>query len=242
MVLTPADAVVWPTDLEEGAHNWDLAGLQIDPGQTESGAFPVIRTDGGGFWIAALHDVQMRGADSVRAWRAFRVQAVARPLVIRRIETQIAPFPVINGERITSIDQLPHNPDETFFSDGSGYYQPVIIAEAEVAAAQYAVEMQIRFQRGGPLLGGECFSVYHTDEGHRLHEIGSAVQDEDDPELWTITFLPPLRGAVEIGQFIDFDRPRCTMRLLHPGAMNLRKEVYPFGRQQAVFVEHFFYQ
>jgi hypothetical protein len=57
-----------------------------------------------------------------------------------------------------------------------------------------------------PLIGGELFSVEHAAWGWRVYRITRIDGD-------VITFRPPLREAMAAGAALEFDTPRCQMRL-----------------------------
>jgi hypothetical protein len=53
----------------------------------------------------------------------------------------------------------------------------------------------------------------------------------------TITFNPPLREAVASGTALEFDQPRCKMRLANPGSMDLQVQPWTFNSASVEFVE-----
>jgi hypothetical protein len=52
-----------------------------------------------------------------------------------------------------------------------------------------------------------------------------------------VTFNPPLREAVVDGTQIEFDEPRCTMKLVNAGAMDLNLTVLPNSTATVKLVE-----
>jgi hypothetical protein len=55
----------------------------------------------------------------------------------------------------------------------------------------------------------------------------------------TVTFMPPLRQATPDGTVIEFDRPRCTMRLAKTSSMDLSVAPWTFNTASVDFVEAF---
>ena len=53
----------------------------------------------------------------------------------------------------------------------------------------------------------------------------------------TITFNPPLREPVNNGDALEFDQPRCTMKLVNAAGMDLNVTTWPFSLATAKFIE-----
>jgi hypothetical protein len=225
-----------PSLLRERSTRWALTGNTITPGQTSAGAFPVARMDGGGLWVAELGNVVLSTADHIRTWRAIAAAADggAEPIIVPSCDKLTFPAPLVDGEPVYSWGDIPHS-DGTLFSDGSGYYLPVVEAEAASDATLRATTMDITMTVGGELRGGEVFSIEHPTMGWRRYEIASVDEDGD-----TITFRPPLREAVSAGTALEFDQPKCLMRLASGDAMALTLDMRRFGGPSATFVEWFF--
>lgn len=234
------DAVTFPLSLmRELTVEWNLFAGNATPGQTASGAFPSLRLDGGGLWVAKLNQILLVDDDAVRAYRALRIAARggARALYVPRHET-VQPWPLDeNGRPITTYGDIPWD-DEVLFDDDTGWDQPVIDCITVGSAALRATTLALRFIYGGPLRGGEVFSILHAAQGWRLYEI-EAVEINDDGDS-VVTFSPPLREAVADETQVEFDQPRCTMKLLSPDAMNFTLQTFPNDRPTAQFIETFF--
>ena len=97
--------------------------------------------------------------------------------------------------------------DGATFSDGSGYGQDYTGATLAAAATMNATQIQIRLGGGLILIPGMRFST--PDD--RLHEIDEVVAQ--DGEIWTVRILPWLRADYAAGTVLNFDAPRCRMRL-----------------------------
>lgn len=230
--------------LTERSHSWNLIGVVATAGQTGSSFAPIVRSDGGGFWTCSMTDVELagkgttaRGRDrqkiSTLLWRAVRqaCDGGANNIVVPRNDSLFRPWPA--SASISDYEDIAHA-DDALFSDGSGYEQPVINIVSGPAALR-ATAISIRVDVGSDLVGGEAFSIDHETVGWRMYEIASV--DYTDSTHATITFNPPLREAISDGTYLEFDRPRCTMRLAAPSSMDLTVAPWTFNRGSVDFVE-----
>jgi hypothetical protein len=232
--------------LREKSHSWNLAGTAATPGQTSKSVAPFVRTDGGGFWTCVMSDVSLSGAPglvgrdrqkiSTLLWRA--IQNIAdggvTPIVVPRNDAMFRPWPA--GISPTGAIDLAHS-DGAFFSDGAGFYQPTIDITADAADLR-ATSLDITVNYAGELMGGESFSIDHLTMGWRMYYIGTVFMD-DATSSGTINILPPLREAIAPGTRLEFDRPRCTMRLAKPDSMDLTVVPWTFNSASVDFVEAF---
>lgn len=164
-------------------------------------------------------------------WRAVRqvCDGGVNPIVVPRNDALFRPWPV--GVAQGDPSAILHS-DDTTFNDGTGYYQSVIDITCDGGAALRATSMDIAINVGDDLVGGESFSVLHLNMGWRLYEIATVDGS-------TITFLPPLREAIADGTQLEFDRPRCVMRLANPNSMDLSISPWTFNQASVQFVETF---
>lgn len=228
--------------LRERQHSWNLLGVAATPGVTMDSAATYVRTDGGGFWSCVMNDISLSGPGQGRErqrtstllWRAVRqvCDGGVNRIVVWRNDALFIPYPAGVARVVTA----PHS-DGSPFSDGSEYYQSEIDINCDGGAALRATSMDITINRAAPLIGGESFSIHHEVAGWRLYEIATVDTDEDDETSATITFRPPLREAILDGAELEFDRPRCTMRLANPGAMDLVVRPWTFNAANVEFVE-----
>lgn len=214
--------------LVENSHDWNIVGNTATAGQT-IGASVDVRSDGGGLWQAKLNNIRFKDRNDTLLWRAIRQVANGGivPIIVYRRDTTWAPFPT------DPLGSVSHS-DGASFSDGSGYYTSVIDVTSNGAALR-ATTMTLNLISCSPLQGGECFSINHPTFGWRLYEIGTAVDNGDGTT--TVSFNPPLREAVTSGTEIEFDRPRCLMKLANSSAMDLNNTTYPFSLASVTFVE-----
>lgn len=230
-----------PILLREASNEWNLVGNQITPGQTASGVMPSIRTDGGGLWVAAIEQSLLgisgltKRFDDHRAYRAIRglANGGASQIVVPRVDV-IQPWPIVGGVEVKSYGDIPFD-DGTLFDDGTGWSQPVIVSETVAGAALRATSLRLNMIYSSDLRGGEDFSINNPTAGWRLHEISTAVLGDDG--YWTVNFLPPLREAIDSGVDIEFDLPRCLMRMQTMAAMNYKLSAPYLASPSLSFIE-----
>lgn len=217
---------------------WELSGMTLSGGQTASGVMPVARIDGGGLWKSTLTAVGVYTADRRRAFRAFSAIADggAQPIILPCIETYDAPWPIVNGAPQRSLPASPHS-DGSTFSDGSSYDNSMIEAKVTVAAILRATSLTVQMIAGDAFHGGEKFAIDHPNNRWRLYSVRTAVQNTDG--TWALTFRPPLREAVSLGTFLEFDRPKSVMRLATADAMDVEFETFWRGSPTVSFIEAF---
>lgn len=231
--------------LREKTHSWNLLGTASAPGQTATNVALLVRSDGGGFWSCTMSDVSLgantmnvgkaRQRDATLLWRSVRqiCDGGVNAMVVPRNDALFRPWPagLAQGEP----GDIAHS-DNTLFSDGTGYYQSTISATA-AAADLRDTTLNLTLLQCGQLLGGESFSIHHQSVGWRLYEVATVVYS--DASHAQVTFLPPLRADILDGTEIEFDRPRCTMRLAAPNAMDLTVAPWTFNSSSAQFIEAF---
>lgn len=227
-------AIVFPRKLlMETDHDWNLSGIEMNAGRGTYSPSVSVRTDGGGFWTASLNNIRFPDTTYTLLWRALR-QATSNgvvPFVVPRNDTSFAPLP--NG---AELGPLPHS-DGAFFDDKTGYYQPAIDIEIATDAALRATTLVLAINSSAPLIGGEAFSIEHSTMGWRMYEIATVEVSGDIQPYAVVTFNPPLREAVTAGTYVEFDRPRCIMKLLDAKAMDLNVTTYPFSLVSVKFIE-----
>jgi hypothetical protein len=234
--------------LAEKSHSWNLVGVAATPGVTAASVATIIRSDGGGFWQASMLDVQLGlgknlvGKERIRVttllWRAVRqvCNGGVNAMVVWRNDTLFRPWPFGVAQGIGGAGAgIPHD-DDALFDDGAGYSQSIINISA-AAAPLRATALGITITYAGALQGGECFSINHPTMGWRLYEI--ATVNMLTPATAIITFHPPLREAITDGTVLEFDRPRCVMRLGSPSSMNLSIVPWTFNQASVDWVETF---
>ena len=224
--------------LKEAKMMWELEGSTLQSGPTASGQTPVYRSDGGGRWKSELSDISLWTPTHRRVWRAMTTicDGGAQPIIVPVTETIDAPWPVVGGQLQRSTPDLAHS-DNTFFSDGTGFGENVINATLYLDVALRDTTVFLTFSTGGPPMGGEYFSVNHPISRWRLYRIGTVRPFGST--VWQCTIKPPFREAIGAGADVEFDHPRCVMRLAETNSLDTTLEPYFFGRPSAAFVEAF---
>lgn len=214
--------------LREQSVYWDIVGNVISGGRTGIDAAPLVRTDGGGLIVAKLASISLRTAQQVRAWRALSalLDGGATPFVLPMCDKRYMPAPVIGGVTLYGYPDVSHD-DETAFDDDSGYSQPAVVANVVASAALRATSMAIHFSVGSALQGGEWFAIEHPTMGWRAYLIGSVTINSGNNSV--VTFRPPLREAVTADTPIEFDQPKCIMRLARPDSMRAALDLRRVG-------------
>lgn len=231
--------------LREKRHSWNLLGVAATPGQTAKSVATLVRSDGGGFWSCSMSDISLSGGRGLTGrdrqrvttllWRAVRqiCDGGINAIIVPRNDALFRPWP--EGLSQTAGLDIAHS-DGSLFGDDTGYDQPVIDIVAGAASLR-ATSIDIGINYAGELIGGEAFSIIHPTMGWRMYEI--ATVDYTDDDAATITFMPPLREAIAAGTPLEFDRPRCLMRLGATNSMDLNINPWTFNSASVDFVETF---
>ena len=216
------------------SEQWDMVGGVISGSSRTAGISQFDDFSSGPIWRASISDLQLLGAEDVLLWRAIRriADGGSGQLIVHRNEIPFAPYP-----QGLSTYSVPYS-DGSHYSDGSQHYQPVITAYT-VTNFVFAGLKQLRFDllQGGPLVGGEVFSIDHPVEGWRMYEISDYSQLTATEYL--ITIEPPLRGNTPIGTPLEFDQPRCVMRAMEIASFDLVIEQFPYGKPSMSLIESF---
>jgi len=196
-------------------------GLTSSGGTSLSGYEDVIRTDGGGFIVAEFSNGETWERQYTLAWRAITeaMDGGANPVIVHFCDRLHQPV----GDRV----DVPHS-DDTPFSDGSLYQSSGASGATLAPAALRATTLRMAIVSQLPLIAGEWFTVVHPNWGERAYRVINIDGD-------TIQFRPPLREAIDTGTYLDFDDPRCRMRL--SGAPSNPTNIGRFQTVTARFVE-----
>jgi hypothetical protein len=221
--------IVWPictlTPSVGGRPNY--MPRNVGGGQSSlSGFMQVVGADAG-IWAVTYQGVPLKNKAQILTWDAIALLLEGRlnPLLVPVWEGSRQPFP----EGSTGYDSIPHS-DDSFFSDGSGYSQPVILATVAADAALRATTISIAVASGDALQPGHYFSI-----GERLYQIRTVVSEESG--VYTVTIRPPLRAAISEDDAVEFDRPHCKMRLTSDDAMQRILDLNRHGRPSVSFIE-----
>jgi hypothetical protein len=205
-------------------------GASTNSGGSLSGLTQFAATAGGFHWEVDLTGVALWTREKTLVWRAIELASDggATGFVVPLCDRIHQPF--ANPKRLTTGFR-----DDAVFSDGALWVADQITAATVGAGALRATSLTISFVGPAPLIGGEKFTVWHPTKGQRLYGVKSLV-DNGDGTL-TIQFRPPLREAMLAGDTLDFDNPRCVMRV--DGDMSAALELLKRGTGAVKFVETF---
>lgn len=218
----------WPRHLFPPVEErWRLMQVALSGPTAVAGVNRFARTDGGGVWVCEMTGIWLRTTAQIKAARALEalLDGGATSIIVPMCETAFAPYP--NGY---SAHLVPHS-DGTPFSDDTLYQGGLIDVTLAEAAALRATSLSVNLTASADLTGGERFSINHPGKSHRPYTVGK-VGD-------TLTIRPPLREATAADTELNFDSPRCVMRLANAeeffGAIRLGR----FSNLSPVFVESF---
>lgn len=188
--------------------DFDVDQALISGGRALNGDEDTIAADGGGRWFADLGDADLYSRDRVMLWRAFKsaIRYGAIPFVFPVCDIRHQPS---NGPASVS------HSDGSSFSDDSLYDSEDCTAELSAGAALRATQITLTMLLGKPLIGGERFTIDHPTMRHRCYQIGLVLAQTATTA--TVQFHPPLREAADAGAPVDFNSPRCVVKL--DGAM-----------------------
>lgn len=215
-----------------------LVGSARTAGRSSSGIIAMSRHDGGGLWQVQFTTRRRIHPDHGRLLHALKAMLAdgARPVSVPFALDYTQPWPTVDGELLTSYGSIPHS-DGSLFSDGSGYFQPVIDVTLAASADLRATELELELAMCGELRGGELFSIDHTDLGDRWYVIKTI--EEQDGESAAVTIEPPLREAAATGTSCNFDMPRCIMQVEGSEGFQVSTDLARVTLATASFVESF---
>ncbi len=151
-----------------------------------------------------------------------------------------APRPTVGGvPALPGSLAVPFDVADDPFAQSPGFGAPMMLATFEANAALRATTVVIEMDLGGRLHGGERFAVNHSTWGWRLYRIGLVTRV--DAAHYSCKIRPPLRQAVLANDVIEFDVPRCVMRLdpANAGDMGPGSAFGDFDQVSAGFRESF---
>lgn len=227
--------------MREKASLWRRSGQIIVPGATGSGFMPTTDASGGGFWINENDEVNLREPRHVRLWRTIEeyLQGGAQPIVVPMCDRRHYPAPLDDdGNPITGgAGGIPHS-DGTLHSDGTGYAQAIVDVELASGGLLRETEITINIRRAGSIRPGMFFSIRHDTWHWRLYRIRSIVEAYTGTgDLMTISFGPGLREDTPGGTRLEFDTPKCLMKLQSEDSMALSIRERRFASPSWRFVE-----
>lgn len=217
-------AFAWPPGLGPKSVAFNRRGMTISGPVSLSGRSMVAQYDAG-YWIARLSGVNAAGPTNVLAHRRLSalMEGGAHQVFVPVFDRANAPWPVAGVYESLKT----YSGGETF-SGGEKYSASVIIA-AMAAAAARATRITPTVTTASTIRGGEFFEIAATG---RLHSIKSVDVAAGTWDIW-----PPLREAVLVSTELNFDDPKCLMRLQNESDGDLDLTMGRYGFPDLEFVE-----
>lgn len=194
--------VIWPGSvLRPTAVKFWLENSSKSGGRAVNGVERIAVRDP--YWRGSV-TVGIRGSAQIIMARAIfaRLRGRANPLVMPAFDCGRSPGAV--NYKLT-VPTVPHS-DGATFDDGTDYVGSAYPAVCTAGAANRATTITVTVaQNPGNVTPGTYFTI-----ARRLYQISDVTVSGLDV---TISFLPPLRGAVAAGTDVQFDSPEGTFRL-----------------------------
>lgn len=214
-IHTIPNALTWPDSLvcREQALQWtpDFNSSASPPALDGTRQFG--SSNGGGLWRCTFSGVQLRKPHHVRAWMRFEIALrggatpAEVPLSLSRYQ------PTYNGS-----------------------HSGIIVRATNGGWPARAVSGRVELVHADDIEAGQHFADYDaTTYGWRLYRLEDVTHSSGN--LADITFWPPARFAVANNHDLEFDNPRCVMRLVGSGSTDLHLEYRKRGDPNAEFVE-----
>lgn len=214
-MATIASALTWPETLErERSLLWEPAFMNEVSEATLDGTVQVRNSNGGGLWRMTMNSVQLRAREHQLAWHALEVQLKGglEPIDI----------PLLFCARPRPADLSP------------------IVVTIVGSWDSRATFGTIDLVNAGEVVAGMHFSVYDAGlYGWRLYRISYVNPVEGEDTQREIEFWPPLRTGRTDGDTLEFDAPRCVMKLAQSNSMNAEFVLRKTADPSAMFVEAF---
>lgn len=209
-----------------------LVGQAITGGVSLSGEAQFADASGGGRWIGDFGDVSLMTREARLMYRRFVAAADggAQWLIVPIADRLHQPV----NSRYTGTDPVGL---DTWVSDVTSWSAEDVTATTTADMALSATSCSFNITAPKPLLGGELFSILHATQGWRLYRVSRVVSGGTvgTAVSTVVKFRPPLREAVTTGAAMNFDSPRCIMRI--DGDISETTQQFRFGKAAARFVE-----
>lgn len=209
-----------------------LVGQAITGGASLSGEAQFAEVGGGGRWVADFGEAALWTREKVLAWRRFvaaadgGATALLVPLADRRHQPVSNPY--TGGDTFGT---------DTWVADESVFTAAEVTATTTASAALSATQLSFSYTAPKPLLGGEHFSIHHPTWGWRLYIVSQVLAGgAGTGDATTVKIRPPLREAAPSGTALNFESPRCVMRV--DGDLSETLSMLRFGKAQARFIEY----
>lgn len=215
--------IEWPiAALPPQSINVDIASRTLAGPASISGVSQVTASDAG-LWSIAYSNIVVHGNKMIVLWQAIaaKVEGRLNPILVSIPVKGRRPVPA-EAEAAGLYNQVAFS-DDALFDDDTGFLNTVIDVVLSAPAAARAVSASVTIAYADTLNPGQLFSI-----GERLYRLHSV--DYTGAGTANISFRPPLREAVAAGDRLEFDRPKCRVKLVSDQGMDL-----PFGANLTVF-------
>jgi hypothetical protein len=210
-----------------------LVGQAITGGVSLSGEAQFADAGGGGRWVVDFGDTSLWTREKVLAWRrlAAMTDGGAAPIIVPLGDRRHQPV----NPKYTGTDTFG---TDTWVSDVTAWTAEEVTAVTTADAAISATSLSLNLTAPLQLLGGEKLAILHTTTSWRLYEVGRVKTGGTvgSAVATTIDIRPPLREAVGSGHALNFESPRCVMRV--DGDMSETLSQLKFGKASARFIEY----
>ncbi len=226
----------WPPGLRFSSATFEPVATSRSGGQSFSGAEQVLASPTAR-WKASvtipIADRRYGPAERQNLVLAYRSMKAGGRASVIVVPCQDGRGPAHQAGLVPCADGggLPHS-DGSFFSDQTGYRQGYTGAVLSAPATMNATQIVVMLGVGLVPLPGMRFSP--PDD--RLHEIVD-VLDWDGAVTWTLRVGPWLRASYAAGTELDFDNPRCRMRMASDETGQLNLSMNRLGSPSIDFVE-----
>lgn len=214
-----------PPELHARLEDGSLVG-----GRSSAGDAEYVRMTAGAVWRMGFGEIALWSRETVQAWRTFAsgADAGAMPVIVPLWDRRHQPFG--NSAYVGASDFA-----QVVWRDHNRWEAEEVQAVAAAEAARDATEVTFTFAGSGTPIGGEHFSVYRNRFGWRLYRLIRKLGEAEGAQTWEIR--PPLREKLPAGTPLNFDSPRCTMRV--DGDISEVLSMLRLGRGTPAFVESF---
>lgn len=223
----------WPmSSLAPASINWWPSGGIDSGGVSLSGLQQLDSVDGGPIWKAAMLQIPVWKRDGILAFQAMQMILATGPLLIN-----VGRMPDIRAPVLSVAGLVPHH-DGTPFADETLYQSETVTSYLSGDHDLRQGTAQFTLDGGRSLIGGEDFSIEHDDVGWRMYRVMRVNSQSGD--VWNVDIGPTLRDDVSNATALEWDNPRCVMRLADQNAFNTALMFNRWGFVDVQFEEAFF--
>lgn len=227
-----AGSYVFPTRLfSPSSLKPSLVGAAQSGGLNLAGEALFADLSGGGRWQIDFGESTLWTPALVKPWRQLAAAADngATPILVPLADRLHQPL----TPELTTPDTFGLS---VWVDDATAWAADQVTAALTADAALRATQIHFDFDAPVALVGGEHFSILHEAWGWRLYRIRRVISGGLGTGDATVCEIrPPLREASATDTALNFDSPRCTMRV--EGDMDATVEMLKFGKGSATFAE-----